>query len=63
MQLNANLKLVGNKSTITQYTVLIPSEVSASNMHDKTKFSNELRTKYSPIVTAPATTRLKTIFT
>lgn len=54
------LKLVGNRSTITQYTVLMPSDVNASNMHDNTKFCVELCTKYSPIVTAPATTRLNT---
>lgn len=56
-----NLRLVGNRSTITQYTVLIPSDVKASNMHDNTRFSNEFRTKYNPIVTAPATTKLNTV--
>lgn len=56
------LKLVGNRSTITQYTVLMPSDVNASNMQDSTKFCVEFCTKYSPIVTAPATTRLNTAF-
>lgn len=56
-----NLKFVGNRSTITQYTVLMPKEVSASNIHDKIKFSNELCTKYNPIVTAAATTKLNTV--
>lgn len=55
------LKFVGNKSTITQYTVDIPSDVRASNMQDNIKFSTELCTKYNPIVTVPATTRLNTI--
>lgn len=54
------LRLVGNKSTITQYTVLMPSDVRASNIQDNTKFSTEFRTKYNPIVTAPATTKLNT---
>lgn len=54
------LKLVGNRSTITQYTVLIPSEVSASKMHDKIRFCVEFTTKYSPMVTPLATTKLNT---
>lgn len=57
---NTNLKFVGNRSTITQYTVLMPREVSASNIHDKIKFSIEFRTKYNPNVTAAATTKLNT---
>lgn len=54
------LKLVGNKSTITQYTVLMPNEVNASNIHDNIKFWMALWTKYNPMVTAPATTKLNT---
>lgn len=57
----AYLKLVGNRSTITQYTVLIPSDVSASKIHDNIKFCTEFLTKYRPIVTKPATTKLKTV--
>lgn len=52
---------MGNRSTITQYTVLIPSEVRASNIQDNIRFSRELCTKYNPIVTAPATTKLNTV--
>lgn len=39
----------------------MPREVSASNIHDKIKFSIEFRTKYNPIVTAAATTKLNTV--
>lgn len=38
----------------------MPSDVSASKIQDNIKFSTEFRTKYNPIVTAAATTRLKT---
>lgn len=55
-----HLKFVGKRSTITQYTVLMPKDVNASNIQDNTKFSIELWTKYSPMVTAPATTKLNT---
>lgn len=54
-------KFVGNRSTITQYTVLMPKDVSASNTHDKAKFCVESVTKYNPIVTALAISKLKTI--
>lgn len=35
-------RFVGKRSTITQYTVLMPSEVSASNIQDNTRFWIEL---------------------
>lgn len=39
----------------------MPSDVRASNIQDNIKFSSELRTKYNPIVTAPATSKLNTV--
>lgn len=38
-------KLVGNKSTMTQYTVLMPRDVNASKMHERTRFCVESMTK------------------
>lgn len=57
------LRLVGNKSTITQYTVLMPKLVRASKMQDKAKLVLVESTKYNPIVTDPATSKLKTTTT
>lgn len=55
------LRLVGKRSTMTQYTVLMPSDVSASNMHESMRFSVEFLAKYNPHVAPPATIRLKTV--
>lgn len=54
------LRFVGNRSTITQYTVLIPKLVSASKTQESTKFAVDDVTKYRPTVTAPATSKLNT---
>lgn len=54
-------KFVGNRSTMTQYTVLIPRLVSASNTQERTRFIVAVCTKYSPNVTPPATIRLNTV--
>lgn len=45
---------------MTQYTVLIPKLVKASKMHDKARLEFVELTKYRPIVTDPATNKLKT---
>lgn len=55
------LKLVGNISTMTQYTALIPREVKASKIQHKVKFCSDVRTKYNIMVATLATTRLKTV--
>lgn len=51
---------MGNRSTITQYTVLILKDVRASKIQERIKFSNDVLTKYRPIVTTPAAVKLKT---
>lgn len=45
---------------MTQYTVLIPKLVKASNIQERTKLDIVEFTKYKPNVTAPATSKLKT---
>lgn len=60
LSLLTHLKFVGNRSTITVYTKLMPREVSASKIHERARFCVELLTKYNPTVTPPATSRLKT---
>lgn len=49
------LKLVGKRSTIMQYTTLIPKLVRASKIHDRRRFWLDVCTKYRPTVTPPLT--------
>lgn len=45
---------------MTQYTVLIPKLVNASNIQDKARLELVESTKYRPMVTDPATSKLNT---
>lgn len=54
------LRFVGNKSTMIQYTVLMPRLVNASKTQDNIRFCVAVWTKYKPRVTPPETSKLKT---
>lgn len=58
--LPTHLRFVGNRSTRTQNTRLMASEVRASKMQESTRFWVEFCTKYRPTVTTPAKPNEKT---